>query len=64
MIKINARFHTQKLGNELFKTKFNVELHSRFSVLEAEENINSDCIKMETFKQKLPKKGRNLDWEQ
>ena len=54
-------FHTQKLGNELFKTTFSVELRNRFSALEVEENIYSDCVQMETFKQKLPKKGRNLE---
>ena len=45
--KTNARFDTQKLENEMFKSKFSVELRNRFAVLEVEENINEDCIKME-----------------
>ena len=42
-------FTHKRLGNELFKTKFSVELRNRFSVLKAEENIYSDCVQMETF---------------
>ena len=30
----------------MFKSKFSVELRNRFAVLEAEENINDDCIQM------------------
>ena len=44
--KINARFGTQKLENEMFKSGFSVELRNRFAVLEVEENINEDCIQM------------------
>ena len=46
-VKTNARFDTQKLENEMFKSKFNVELRNRFAVLEVEENIKEDCIQME-----------------
>ena len=45
--RTNARFDTQKLENEMFKSKFSVELSNRFAVLEVEENINEDCIQME-----------------
>ena len=45
--RTNARFDTQKLENEMFKSKFSVELRNRFAVLEVEENINEDCIQME-----------------
>ena len=55
--KTNARFHTQKLENEMFKSRFSVELHNRFAVLEVKENTNEDCIQMEKFTQKLPKKS-------
>ena len=45
--KCNARFDTQKLENEMFKSRFSVELRNRFAALEVEENINEDCIQME-----------------
>ena len=45
--RTNARFDTQKLENEMFKSKFSVELRNRFAVLEVEENINEDCIQIE-----------------
>ena len=45
--RTNARFDTQKLENEMFKSKFSVELRNRFAVLEVEENINEDCMQME-----------------
>ena len=43
-MEINERFHTQKLENEMLKSKLSVELRNRFSVSEAEENINEDCV--------------------
>ena len=56
--KTNARFDTQKLENEMFKSKFSVELRNRFAALEVEENINEDCIQMaKMFTQKLQKKS-------
>ena len=45
--KCNARFHTQKLENEMFKSRFSVELRNRFAALEVEENINEEGIQME-----------------
>ena len=45
--KTSARFDTQKLENEMFKSRFSVELRNRFAALEVEENINEDCIQME-----------------
>ena len=44
---IKARFYTQMLENEMFKSKFSVQLRNRFEVLEAEENINKDCKQVE-----------------
>ena len=55
--KCKARFDTQKLENEMFKSRFTVELRNRFAALEVEENINEDCIQMERFTQKLLKKS-------
>ena len=45
--KTNARLDTNKLENEMFKSKFSVELRNRFAALEVEENINEDCMQME-----------------
>ena len=45
--KTNARLDTHKLENEMFKSKFSVELRNRFAALEVEENINEDCMQME-----------------
>jgi hypothetical protein len=45
--KIKARFDTQILENEMFKSKFSVELRNRFEVLEVKENINKDCKQVE-----------------
>ena len=42
----NARFDTQKLENEMLKSRFSVELRNRFAALELEENINEDCVQM------------------
>ena len=55
--KNNARFDTQKLENEMFKSRFSFELRNRFAVLEFGKNINEDCIRMEKSTQKLPKKS-------
>ena len=44
--KIKARFDTQKLQNEIFRSKFCVDPRSRFEVLEVEEN-KGDCIQVE-----------------
>jgi len=53
--KTNARFDTQKLENEMFKSRFSVELRNKCAILEVEEIVNEDCMQMETFIQKLPK---------
>ena len=45
---MNGRFHTQKLQNEIFKSKSSVELRDQFSLSEVEENVNEDCIQMAT----------------
>jgi len=45
--KTSALFGTQELGNEMFKSRFSVELRNGFAVLEVEENINEDCIQMD-----------------
>lgn len=44
--KTKARFDTKKLENEMFKSRFSVELRNRFAVLEVEENIIEDCIQV------------------
>ena len=66
--KTIAIFDTQKLENEMFKTRFSVELRNRFAALEVEENINEDCIQMEkvyteTAKKVLARtKKKNKQW--
>ena len=51
--KCNARFDTQKLENEIFKSRFSVELRNRFS-----KKISTKiAYKWKKFTQKLPKKS-------
>ena len=45
--KCKGKFDTQKLENEIFKSRFSVKLRNRFAALEVEENIHKDCIQME-----------------
>ena len=66
--KTNARFDTQKLENEMLKSRFSVELRNRFAVLEVEENIIEDCIQVvtvytETVEKVLGRaKKKNKQW--
>ena len=55
--KTNARFDTQKLENEMFKSRFSVELRNRFAVFEVEKDINEGCTQMEMFTQKQLRKS-------
>ena len=47
--KIKPRFDFQKIYNEEFRKKFNVELRNKIEALEVEDGINEHCNQIENI---------------